>query len=103
MRFAAVNSVSVGFYSLKTFGGYVFDEIRFPTGTNPDYLRSGRFIERKRNLILFGNVGTDKIHRTTALRVEACQYRIPGPVFPNHRSGESVNPGQEKEESCSGF
>lgn len=62
-----------GFYTLKSFDGYVFDNIRFPSGTNPEELMSCRFIEEKRNLILFGNVGTGKTHMATALGVEACK------------------------------
>jgi len=62
-----------GFYTLKSFDGYVFDDIRLPSGTNPDDLKSCRFIEEKRNLIFFGNVGTGKTHLATALGVEACK------------------------------
>jgi len=62
-----------GFYTLKTFDGYVFDDIRLPSGTSPEDLKSCRFIEEKRNLILFGNVGTGKTHLATALGVEACK------------------------------
>ena len=62
-----------GFYTLKSFDGYVFDDIRFPSGTSPEDLKSCRFIEENRNLILFGNVGTGKTHLATALGVEACK------------------------------
>ena len=62
-----------GFYTLKSFDGYVFDDIRIPSGTSPEDLKSCRFIEEKRNLILFGNVGTGKTHLATALGVEACK------------------------------
>ena len=62
-----------GFYTLKSFDGYVFDDIRFPSGTNPEDLKSCLFIEENRNLILFGNVGTGKTHLATALGVEACK------------------------------
>ena len=62
-----------GFYTLKSFDDYVFDDIRIPSGTNPEDLKSCQFIEEKRNLILFGNVGTGKTHLATALGVEACK------------------------------
>ena len=63
---------TAGFYSLKSIDGYVFDGIRFQSGTNPEVLKSCRLIQEKRNLILFGNVGTGKSYMVTVLGVEAC-------------------------------
>ena len=62
-----------GFYTLKSFDGYVFVDILLPSGTRPEDLQSCRFIEENRNLIFFGNVGTGKTHLATALGVEACK------------------------------
>lgn len=62
-----------GFYTLKGFDDFVFDDIRLPSGTDPEDLKSCRFIEEKRNLILFGNVGTGKTHLAIALGAEACR------------------------------
>jgi len=70
----ARNLKTAGFYTLKTFDDFVFDNIRFPSGTNPEVLRTCDFIKEKKNLILFGNVGTGKTHMATALGVEACQH-----------------------------
>lgn len=67
------NLKMAGFYTLKSFEDFVFDNIRFPSGTNPEILKSCQFIDEKRNLILFGNVGTGKTHMATALGVEACK------------------------------
>ncbi len=77
-----------GFYTLKGFDDFVFDDIRFPSGTNPEDLRSCRFIEEKRNLILFGNVGTGKTHLATALGAEACRK---GHVVRFFRTSSLVN------------
>ncbi len=69
----ARNLKMAGFYTLKSFDDFIFDNIRFPSGTNPEILMSCQFIDEKRNLILFGNVGTGKTHMATALGVEACK------------------------------
>lgn len=47
-----------GFYTLKTFDGYCFNEIRLPTGFSIDALKEASFVDEKKNLILYGNVGT---------------------------------------------
>ncbi len=49
-----------GFYAIKTFDGYSFDEIRMPSGLDINYLKNASFIEEQKNLILYGNVGTGK-------------------------------------------
>lgn len=66
-----------GFYTLKTFEGYSFDEIRLPAELSVADLKEATFISEKKNLILYGNVGTGKTHLATAIGVEACnQSRI---------------------------
>ncbi|ERM91155.1 hypothetical protein O163_12130 [Caldanaerobacter subterraneus subsp. yonseiensis KB-1] len=64
---------NAGFYTLKTFEGYIFDEIKFPQGLTPKDLKDCKFIEEKKNLIFYGNVGTGKTHLATAIGVEACK------------------------------
>lgn len=64
---------NAGFYSVKTFENYVFDDIRFPQETSPESLKSCDFIRDKQNLLLYGNVGTGKTHMAIALGVEACK------------------------------
>jgi DNA replication protein DnaC len=61
-----------GFYTMKTFDGYCFDEIRMPSGLDIDYLKNASFIEEQKNLILYGNVGTGKTHMAIAAGAAAC-------------------------------
>lgn len=67
------NIKTAGFYTMKTLDSFVFDDIRLPSGVNPEVIKTCDFIVEKKNLILFGNVGTGKTHLATALGVEACQ------------------------------
>uniref|UniRef100_A0A7C2IQY6 Biotin/lipoyl-binding protein n=1 Tax=Ammonifex degensii TaxID=42838 RepID=A0A7C2IQY6_9THEO len=46
-----------GFYVLKTFDGYCFNEIRIPSGLSIDNLKDASFIEERRNFILYGAEG----------------------------------------------
>lgn len=62
-----------GFYSVKTFEGYQFDEIKIPSTLSPEEITKGSFISKKENLVLYGNVGTGKTHMATAIGVKACQ------------------------------
>lgn len=64
---------NAGFYTLKTFSNYRFDEVKLPQGLTPEDLKECKFIEEKRNLILYGNVGTGKTHLATAIGYEACR------------------------------
>lgn len=63
---------AAGFYTLKTFESFRFDEVKLPSGVTPAYLREGGFIDETKNLILYGNVGTGKTHLATALGMESC-------------------------------
>ena len=64
---------SAGFYTLKHFDDFRFDEIKLPAALSPEALRELQFIEEKQNLICYGNVGTGKTHLATALGLEACK------------------------------
>lgn len=68
---------TAGFYSIKTFDGFRFDEVTLPTGLTPDNLKSLDFIEQKMNIIMYGRTGTGKTMLSTALGVAACQKGIP--------------------------
>lgn len=57
---------------VKTFEGYCFDNIQFPEGLLLDDVKTGSFINKKYNLILYGPVGTGKTYLATAIGVEAC-------------------------------
>lgn len=52
-----------------------FDSIsvKLPSGLSPEDLKQCAFIDEKRNLILYGNVGTGKTHLAIALGIEACR------------------------------
>jgi DNA replication protein DnaC len=62
-----------GFPVLKSFTGYDFTEVRFPPAFSREELLSGAFIREKKNLVLYGGVGTGKTHMGIALGVLACQ------------------------------
>jgi len=61
-----------GFYSVKTFEGYCFDDIRLPTELSVAELKEAAFVRQQKNLIFYGNVGTGKTHLATAIGIEAC-------------------------------
>lgn len=62
-----------GFYTIKTFESFRFDEVTLPGGITPEYLRECEFISNKTNIVMYGNVGTGKTHLSIALGVEACK------------------------------
>ena len=68
---------SAGFYSIKTFDGFRFDEITLPSDLTPERLKSLDFIRQKKNIIMYGRTGTGKTMLSTALGVTACQRGIP--------------------------
>ncbi len=63
---------NAGFYSVKTFEGYSYDEVKLPAALTPELIKQGDFINRKENLVLYGNVGTGKTYLATAIGVAAC-------------------------------
>jgi len=66
-----------GFYSIKTFEKFRFDEITLPSGLTPESLKSLDFIKEKKNIIMYGRTGTGKTMLSIALGVAACQKGIP--------------------------
>lgn len=66
------NLKSAGFDVIKTFEGYEFGDIQIPSSVSLEELKSGSFIEKLENLILYGPVGTGKSHMATAIGVVAC-------------------------------
>lgn len=67
---------SAGFYSMKTFESFRFDEVTLPAAVTPEYLKNCEFIDSKTNVVMYGNVGTGKSHLSIALGVEACKKGI---------------------------
>jgi len=68
---------SAGFYSIRTFDGFRFDEITLPSDLTPERLKSIDFIREKKNIIMYGRTGTGKTMLSTALGVAACRMGIP--------------------------
>ena len=67
---------NAGFYCLKNFDGFRFDEVTLPGSITPEYLRNCEFIKTKSNIVMYGNVGTGKTYLSIALGVEACKRGI---------------------------
>lgn len=67
------NIKNAGFYALKGFANYVFDDIKLPDALNVDDIIAGNFISNKQNLIMYGNPGTGKTHLATAIGHAACR------------------------------
>jgi DNA replication protein DnaC len=57
----------------KTLEGFDFTTVKLPPSLSRQELCSGAFVAEKRNLVLYGPVGTGKTHLATALGVIACQ------------------------------
>jgi DNA replication protein DnaC len=66
------NLKSAGFDVIKTFENYEFRDIQIPNTIGIEELKSGAFIDKLENLILYGPVGTGKSHMATAIGVAAC-------------------------------
>jgi DNA replication protein DnaC len=62
-----------GFPVFKSFEGYEFSDIRLPPACSRDELLSCQFVKEKKNLILYGGVGTGKTHMSIALGISACE------------------------------
>ena len=60
----------------KTVEGYDFSSIKLPSSLSRDELLTGLFIREKRNIVMYGPVGTGKTHLATAIGVNACENGI---------------------------
>lgn len=65
-----------GFPVYKTLAGYEFQNLRLPPNLTRAELAGGTFVAEKKNLVLYGPVGTGKTHLATALGVHACENGI---------------------------
>jgi DNA replication protein DnaC len=72
---------SSGFYTLKSFDDFRFDEVTLPESVTPSYLKDLSFMGSSTNLVMYGNVGTGKTHLSVALGMEACNRGIPVKFF----------------------
>lgn len=57
----------------KSFEGYDFSDIRLPPTFSRDELLACLFVREKKNLVLYGGVGTGKTHMAIALGISACE------------------------------
>jgi len=89
---------TAGFYNIKTFEGYSFEGIKFPQSISVDDMTQPDFIDRKENLILYGNVGAGKTHLATAIGVQACAKGLSVNFF---RTAALVNLLNEKKKAGS--
>ncbi|MCY9667948.1 IS21-like element helper ATPase IstB [Paenibacillus alginolyticus] len=60
----------------KTLEGYEFQALRLPSTLQTDELTSCQFVRDKKNLVLYGPVGTGKTHLAIALGVKACELSM---------------------------
>jgi len=60
----------------KTIQGFEFASVKMPPALSQAELKSMAFVGEKKNLVLFGPVGTGKTHLATALGVLACDKGI---------------------------
>ena len=60
----------------KTLEGFDFASVTLPPALSRDELLSMQFVAEKKNLVMYGPVGTGKTHLATALGVEACNRSI---------------------------
>ena len=67
---------TAGFYTLKAFDTFRFDEVTLPEGISPNYLKELKFLETATNIVMYGNVGAGKSHLSAALGLEACKRGI---------------------------
>ena len=72
---------NAGFYSLKTFDGFRFDEVTLPNMVTPQYLKNCEFLSTNTNIVMYGNVGTGKTYLSIAIGVEACKKGIETKFF----------------------
>lgn len=87
-----------GFYSLKTFEDYCFDEIRLPTELSLPELKEAAFVRQRKNLIFYGNVGTGKTHLATAIGMEACNRGLAVRFFRTAALVNQLSDAQKKGE-----
>jgi len=87
---------AAGFYGVRTFDAFRFDEVTLPSELTVEKLKSLDFISEKKNIIMYGRTGTGKTMLSTALGVLACQRGIPVKFY---RTAALVNKLSEAKKS----
>jgi DNA replication protein DnaC len=67
--------------TLKSFDGYDWSQISFPTDYGREQLTSLDILDHAQSLVLHGDVGTGKTHLAIALAAATCQHGIPARYF----------------------
>ena len=49
---------AAGFYTVKAFEAFRFDEVTLPEQVTPSYLKNLEFLKTGTNIVMYGNVGT---------------------------------------------
>jgi len=70
-----------GFYTVKAFEAFRFDEVTLPEQVTPSYLKNLEFLKTGTNIVMYGNVGTGKTFLSIALGMEACNKGISTKFF----------------------
>jgi DNA replication protein DnaC len=73
-----------GFYTIKTFESFRFDEVTLPSGVTPEYLKECEFIANKTNIVMYGNVGTGNYQKFFVIE------RFLMNTFEDHRSPSKI-------------
>jgi len=63
-----------GFYSIKTFDRFRFDEITLPSDLTPESLKSLDFINQKKNIIMYGRTGTGNYQKHLFIETKFHNY-----------------------------
>lgn len=79
---------NAGFYTLKAFEAFRFDDVTLPEGITSQYLKDLKFLENATNIVMYGNVGSGKTHLSIALGLLACKRGINTKFF---RTSSLVN------------
>ena len=64
------------FPTLKRFADYEFDCVKFPPTLSKEELLSVKFIQEKKNLVMYGPVGIGKTHMAIAVGMQAVQLGL---------------------------
>ena len=65
----------------KTFDGYDWSAVSWPEDMGRESLLALDFVERRKDLVLMGDVGTGKTHMASALCTLACERRLEARLF----------------------